>query len=64
MERKDILTEPPVDFWCKTKDVVDVKFRAAWTIERFSERPGTNTEVRILQDCFTLLYIISSSHHG
>ena len=45
MERKAILTEPPVDFWCKTKDVVDVKFRAAWTIERFSERPGTNTEV-------------------
>ena len=29
MERKAILTEPPVDFWCKTKDVVDIKFRAA-----------------------------------
>ena len=59
MERKAILTEPPVDFWCKTKDVVDVKFRAAWTIERFSERPETNTEVWILLDCFTLLHIIS-----
>ena len=35
---KTALVQPPVDFWCRTRDPVAAKYRAAWTIEKFSER--------------------------
>ena len=44
VEMVDTLIQPPVDSWCRTKDGEEVKFRFAWTIEKFSERPEKQGE--------------------
>ena len=43
---KDTDIKPPVDCdsWCRTRGAEEVKYKFVWTIERFSQRPGKNTE--------------------
>jgi len=51
---KTALVQPPIDFWCRTKDPVAAKYRAAWTIEKFSERVDESDFESLFSSTFTV----------